>query len=297
MTIIKLPDGRRLSYAEYGDQHGKLVLFCHGIPGSRLQMTKDMAQTAHAMGLRLVVPDRPGYGLSDPKPGRKLLDWPQDVSVLINALGAEQFWVVGFSLGAAYSLACTWAMPERVTGVSLVGGIAPNMFDPQVISAMSPTNNAIFALGRDNPACLHDTLQTLAPDADTLFAALLESFSAPDKALLAQLQIASAYRRDSVETLCQGHDAASTDFILAVKDWNFDLEEIHAPVHVWNGEEDLNAPPAMAEYMATRLPHSRIHLLPGEGHLCLFSHWEEILGEICESGTQCCSPDAVQWNP
>jgi hypothetical protein len=76
---------------------------------------------------------------------------------------------------------------------------------------------------------------------------LPESFPAPDKALLAQPQIASAYRRDSVETLCQGHDAASTDFILAAKDWNFDLEEIRAPVHIWNGEEDINAPPAMAD--------------------------------------------------
>ena len=34
--IHRLPDGRKLAYAEYGDAHGTPVLLVHGNPGSRL---------------------------------------------------------------------------------------------------------------------------------------------------------------------------------------------------------------------------------------------------------------------
>ncbi len=35
-NILKLSDGRRLSYAEYGDPDGQAVFLVHGTPGSRL---------------------------------------------------------------------------------------------------------------------------------------------------------------------------------------------------------------------------------------------------------------------
>jgi hypothetical protein len=35
-TTIRLADGRRLAFAEYGDPEGKPVLLFHGLPGSRL---------------------------------------------------------------------------------------------------------------------------------------------------------------------------------------------------------------------------------------------------------------------
>lgn len=121
-NTIKLPDGRRMGYAEYGDAHGLPVLFCHGSAGSRLSVSDEMAQTLQALNVRLIAPDRPGYGLSDPMPERTLLDWPQDVSALINALGIKRFRVMGYSMGAPYALACAQALSEMVAGVSIIGG-------------------------------------------------------------------------------------------------------------------------------------------------------------------------------
>jgi pimeloyl-ACP methyl ester carboxylesterase len=69
---VRLRDGRRLGYAEYGAADGKPVFFFHGMPGSRLFCHPD-GSIPRALGMRIIAPDRPGIGLSDDKPGYRFL--------------------------------------------------------------------------------------------------------------------------------------------------------------------------------------------------------------------------------
>src|SRR4029079_13148344 len=64
---VRLADGRRVAVAEWGQPGGRPVFLLHGMPGSR-RMCPDATATWEA-GVRLIVPDRPGYGGSDPAPG------------------------------------------------------------------------------------------------------------------------------------------------------------------------------------------------------------------------------------
>jgi pimeloyl-ACP methyl ester carboxylesterase len=77
---FRLSDGRTMAYAEYGDPDGAVVLGCHGSPSSRLERHVEDAEDYRRWGVRLVVPDRPGFGRSDPHPGRRVADWPGDAS-------------------------------------------------------------------------------------------------------------------------------------------------------------------------------------------------------------------------
>ncbi len=61
--IIELEDGRELAFAELGDSDGTPVLGFHGTPGSRSQMAL-LDEPAREAGIRLIAPDRPGYGAS-----------------------------------------------------------------------------------------------------------------------------------------------------------------------------------------------------------------------------------------
>jgi hypothetical protein len=77
--IIDLPDGRELAFALAGDENGTPVFAFHGTPGSRHQLLLPFVdELARHVGVRLVVPDRPGYGHSSFRPGRRLADWPVD---------------------------------------------------------------------------------------------------------------------------------------------------------------------------------------------------------------------------
>merc|ERR1712232_651720 len=93
---ITLLDGRRLGYAEFGKPSGTPVLFLHGTPGGRahgLIMNEDAVK----YGVRLITPFRTGYGSSDQKPDRSVLDYASDVAELFKHLSIERFGVIGVS--------------------------------------------------------------------------------------------------------------------------------------------------------------------------------------------------------
>ena len=66
MNEIRLRDGRRLAYEEHGAPHGTPIVHCHGAPGSRIEGEFLFeARLLVELGIRLIVPDRPGIGRSD----------------------------------------------------------------------------------------------------------------------------------------------------------------------------------------------------------------------------------------
>ena len=116
---IRLPDGRQLGYAEYGDPKGMPLLFFHGTPGSRLRLSH-IDPLARDLGVRVVAPERPGFGLSDFQPKRTLLDWVHDVEVLADRLRLEHFATMGISSGGPYVAATAYKLPDRVTKAALI---------------------------------------------------------------------------------------------------------------------------------------------------------------------------------
>ena len=120
---ITLPDGRYLSYLLAGADGGPVVTVLDG-PCSR-GLGRALAATARELGIRLVIPDRPGSQGSTPKPGRTVAEWPADHLALMDALGIERFGIVTQSGGTPYGIAVAGAAPERVSAHSLLGAIAP----------------------------------------------------------------------------------------------------------------------------------------------------------------------------
>ena len=108
---ILLQDGRRLGYDEYGPPDGKPLFYFHGTPSSR----KDWPALGNQglpekLGVRVIVADRPGMGLSDFQPERRIADWPADVVALADTLELERFSVLGYSGGGPYAVACAHTM-------------------------------------------------------------------------------------------------------------------------------------------------------------------------------------------
>jgi pimeloyl-ACP methyl ester carboxylesterase len=152
---VRLPDGRRVTYADHGDPAGPTVLSCHGTPECRL-VDPRAVELAERMRYRLVVPDRPGFGQSDPKPGRTLLDWPTDAAGLLDALAVGTFAVVGGSGGGPYAVACGVVLGDRVSRVALVAPAEPadaprHGFVPREEAALRARGETMARLLRDDP--------------------------------------------------------------------------------------------------------------------------------------------------
>jgi pimeloyl-ACP methyl ester carboxylesterase len=119
---FRLPDGRALTYAEYGALRGKPTFYFHGTPGSRLEpLLLDNDKLVKA-DIRLIACDRPGMGGSDFQPGRGFSYWPADIVAIADHLGLGKFGVFGVSGGSGYVAACARFIPEWLTSAVIVSG-------------------------------------------------------------------------------------------------------------------------------------------------------------------------------
>ena len=121
---MRLSDGRLLGYAEYGDPRGAPVLALHGLPGSRFQRHPDESIAAR-LGARLIVFERPGFGLSGRAPRASLLERAKDAAALADALGLARFRLLAISGGAPVGCACALALGDRIERLALVCGVGP----------------------------------------------------------------------------------------------------------------------------------------------------------------------------
>jgi pimeloyl-ACP methyl ester carboxylesterase len=121
-AAITLPDGRALAYTDLGRRSAPVVMYCHGAPGSRLDL-ETFGDAFAAENVRVVSADRPGYRRSSAQPGRRREDWPRDIATLADHLDVERFAVMGASSGGPYALACAALLPDRVAGAGVVCGV------------------------------------------------------------------------------------------------------------------------------------------------------------------------------
>ena len=124
---VAVRDGRRLSFAEHGTTRGPAVLWMHGTPGARRQIPVEARAHAARHGIRLIGIDRPGIGSSTPHLYDDVHDWTVDLEIFADTLGIDRMHLIGLSGGGPYVLAGGHALPERVDGVAVLGGVAPTV--------------------------------------------------------------------------------------------------------------------------------------------------------------------------
>lgn len=290
--IIKLPDGRRLAYAEYGDANGKAAFLFHGLPGSRLSWGM-LPGDPIPSGLRIIAPDRPGYGCSDPRPHRTLLNWADDVEQLADALGISQFAIAGVSGGGPGALACAWNMPHRLTSVGIVSSPAPTDA-PGVFDGMSKTNRFFLKLAWRYPWLSALNVRLLASMIRRNPARYINSMKLKvhddDRQIVSRPDIQEMLVRDFVEALRAGAEGMIDDMAANHgRPWGFPLDKIEVKVHFWVCELDRSVPPAMGRYLGNMVPNSEVTFVSAAGHLWILLHLHEVLSamQLGESiGTQ-----------
>lgn len=274
-------DGRRTGFAEIGERSAVPVIYCHGFPASRLE-SRLVESAALRTGVRIVAPDRPGYGRSDWKAGRSIPEWADDVAELADSLKLDRFRVLGVSGGGPYALALACRMPERVEAVGIVCGLGPvcrrEALRPMRWPARlgfstvnsTPWINRLFfggVLGR---------LMRYRPEAAV--AMLTVGANAADRRVLSRPDVRAIVCGALREGLRQGTRGALLDMALYAREWPFDPAEITAPVAFWHGDADATVPVCHSHLMAECMPQAKVHILPGEGHFSLpIEHADEIL--------------------
>ncbi len=276
---IRLRDGRFLGFAEYGAPDGRPVLYFHGLPASRFEAGLT-DQAAVRLGVRIVAPDRPGFGRTDFQPGRTLADWPEDVGQLADALGIQRFAVLGVSGGGPCAVACACRMPQRLTAAGLVGSLGP-VARPELARAMKWPARLSFFLARRWPEAARwlyaepaGRLLRRAP----LLALHLLQVAKPDRPVLERADIRNILRESIREAFRCGGLGALEELRLYASEWKLDFGRINCPVYLWHGEQDRTVPVIMGRHLAATISQCQARFYRQEGHFSLpVNHMEEIL--------------------
>ncbi len=273
--FCSLADGRRLAYAEWGAPEGVPVLYCHGFPGSRLEARLGDA-AARRIGVRLIAPDRPGFGASDPLPERGLRDWPGDLASVADRLGLERFHLLGVSGGGPYALACAGpeaGLGERLLGVSIVCGLG-ELADTKASADMAWPERFGIRFYQRLPGVADWFYGRVAGSLfrahpETIYSIMTSHLPAIDREVLADPGTRASILASFAEAFGQGGEAAAQDLGIYTRPWDIDLTRIRRPLQLWHGEADTIVPVAMGRHHAAVLPNCDARFLPEEGHFSL----------------------------
>jgi pimeloyl-ACP methyl ester carboxylesterase len=267
---VRLKDGRALGYAEYGDPNGTPLLHFHSFPSCRFEPempgVTDAARDAHA---RLIVVERPGFGLSDLQPRRRILDWPDDISQFADQLALDCFVVLGLSGGGPYAAACAWKLPERVLAAGIVSGISP-LDLPDALDGMRPPVRLIFALARQTPglvpAAAWAMMQMLVHPETDVYPRIDGDEPEPDRLARLRPGVQEAFHRMQAGAFARGWQGAALDLQLLGSPWGFPPQEIRIPVLIWHGALDNAVPVSHAKRLARQIGGSALCIHADEGH-------------------------------
>jgi len=280
-AAVRLPDGRRLACTAIGPRDGLPVVQLHGAIGTPLRpcATTDAALTA--AGVRLILPQRPGFGDSDPHPGRTLCDWPADLAVLADALGLERFAVLGVSAGGPYAAASARAMPDRVVVTAITSGTVP-LWGPDARPASTP----LLRLGahtvrrpRTSRVVSRGVVRAVRARPDLLLGLVSRRSAAADRTHLTP-ERRSAMVDGVLEAIAGGPECILDDVRIALGPWGFAPAEVAGEVQVWHGARDATVPVADALAVAGAIPGARTTVLMQEGHFFLRAHLAQVLAGI-----------------
>ncbi|MCP3804070.1 alpha/beta hydrolase [Allokutzneria sp. A3M-2-11 16] len=261
MRKVQTADGRVLAVEEWGVPGGTPVVYAHGTPMSRLARYPD-DRLFTELGVRLVTYDRPGYGLSTPDIGRRVVNATNDIAAIADALGLDRFPVFGVSGGGPHALAFAACHPDRVTRVATLASTAPRDAEGLDWTAGMMHGNqesgAAALLGR--AAVEHHLANARSEDMRRLL-------PQAEQEVLAQPDVSAMLSAAFTEALRPGLDGWIDDALaLYGLPWGFDPATITAPVRLWHGDLDTVVPASHSTWLSERIPSAELVRAPEAAH-------------------------------
>ncbi len=280
-NIVHLEDGRALCFAEYGRQDGFPIYFFHGGNDCRLEAAL-LASAADELNIRLIAPDRPGYGRSDFQSERVFLDWPKDIDELSNFLGLDNFSLLGHSGGGSHVTAVASKLSERVISFALVSSPAPPGSSNKGLGPMFRLAN--FAMARSpwlNKKLTENQAHQLHHKPERMIAGWRLMSKADGQLFDTRPDVTEIILAEMREAIIRGIQGILHEHPLYKKPWGFELDSLKPPAFIWHGLADKQASPAWGRFLETAIPGSETHFVSGEGHFStLVNYQEEILRKL-----------------
>lgn len=282
--VLRLPGGRQLGFATFGDPEGYPVLCWHGAPACRL-MFKVASETAARHTLKLIAFDRPASGLTTPNPNPTLQARIHDAAALVAALKLNRFALLGVSGGGPYASVMAAQGGDRISALALVSPVGP-LNDSAVMPHLAKRYRRFFLGLPDWPRSLRFGSQVsrhlylAAPALNHRITAM--ALPASDRAIVGKAFVRASMIEMMREALRQGADCGADDLTIYSQPWTADLSQIKAASILWHGLADTIVPPVSGLTLGARIPGCDIREIPNAGHFWVYDNIDTVLGTLAE---------------
>ena len=278
-----LRDGRRIAWSSGGPEDGVPIIYLHGAIGTSVERTPALDALIERLRIRYIALSRPGFGRSDPCPGRSIADFPADVERVADRLGLGRFAVVGVSAGGPYAIACARALPERVAATAAVSSLSPVC--PPHAGSWMPVHLrlALRALVRRPELAARGGARAMriVERRPRALARLARVGATPaDRELLAAAEGGTAAVESCLAAAAGGVRGMIDDYLTVCSAWGFELRDVGGEVHVWHGERDRFVPVEHARAVAAALPRCQATFDARDGHFFFRRRLPEVLGAL-----------------
>lgn len=274
MDIIRINKETTVSYEVFGNLDGKPLFICHGLNSSRLE-AKIIASLLSRDDIKVIGIDRGGMGQSSFQDNRTILDFPDDLIAVADKLGIDTFSIMGTSAGAAYVLASTYRVPNRLVSAHIVSGLGPIDDSPEDLSQAS---KGFVSLAKKFPWAIRPLFWFLMgrlsrheKKSDRFLKNIVQSLGDVDKNIFADTELNHLFVTSFREAYKQGTKGVAKDALLAYAiPWGFALEDIaFQNIYFYNGKLDLSIPVSMGEKMSRTIVNSALKIYQDDGHLSI----------------------------
>jgi pimeloyl-ACP methyl ester carboxylesterase len=279
---VRRGDGSVIAFEVVGEPGATPLLFCHGLADSRLS-ARLFTQAARELRLRVVAPDRPGVGGTDPRRLRRLVDWVEDAELVLDALRTDSAALLGISAGGPFAAACAAGIPGRVRSLMLVSPLGLPAWPTR---GMASGERLCLGVARHAPAFggwFLGRLATLARRSPRLFLRLATSeLPGIDRRALEQPGMRDPFLTSYIEAFRRGSWGVAQDLRVLTRPWGFELGSIEVPTSIHHGDADTTVPPRHAQLFAEVIPGAQLQLHPGHGHFSILGAAREMLAALAE---------------
>ena len=272
---VAIGPGLELNVTELGS--GSPVVLVHGLP-SNIGDWASVPEKLAALGHRVVVYDRVGYGWSSRPPvagdAYTLGSNARELGALLDQLGIPRAALVGWSYGGGIVQSFALEHPERVSQLVLLGSVGPAIPDAPAdfISRLgrSPIGPALFRYVTSVPPLGRGVLAGALADVFSGAAKIPPGFI--DRSA-AQMAVPGTVDSWLAEERNGGYAKLRP-------------EAIETPTLVLHGDDDRAVLETVAEDLARRLPNGRLVWVEGGSHMLPVTHPDLVAARIDEWVTQ-----------
>ena len=276
--VITLSDGRKLSYGDFGPRDGVPVILFHHLFGSRNDKPEDET-VLDRLGIRLVIPERPGVGLTSRAPNMTILNWGEDVVELIDQLELDRVHVAGLSSGATYAAGFATVLGDRAINLGLIAGQMPVDELPKGVR-IGTVHRFVTSISRFLPSMAHKLLESnydkLLADPAEMLSQYKRKTNPADKRLHLDPHINSIRLQNIQEASTRRRSVYAQELVRGFRHWGFRLSELNLPVILWHGKQDELFSFEHVEKMADIIPNCETVFSDHWGHFFPLTEWESI---------------------